>query len=302
MKRKTAALFLFLLTLFCLALGGCGLSPDGVETATGVTLDDLPGFTDSPYVVLNDNQPDFSEEDLTETSFESYSPLDSLGRCGVAYANVGVDLMPTEERGDIGSVKPSGWQTVKYDIVDGKYLYNRCHLIGFQLTGENANEENLITGTRYMNVDGMLPFENLVADYVKETGNHVLYRVTPVYAGDELVARGVQMEGYSVEDQGDGVCFNVFVYNAQPGITIDYATGDSWLTEDAPAESSAPEETASSEAGEVKDYVLNTSSMKFHLPDCSGAAGMSEQNRQDYTGTREALIEEGYSPCGICKP
>ena len=307
MKKRTAALFLSLLTLFCLVLGGCSLTPDTVATVTGVTLDDLPDFSDSPYVILDDNQPDFPEEDLTETSFESYSPLDSLGRCGVAYANVGTDLMPTEERGDIGSVKPSGWQTVKYDIVDGKYLYNRCHLIGFQLTGENANEQNLITGTRYMNVDGMLPFENLVADYVKETGNHVLYRVTPVYMGDELVARGVQMEGYSVEDQGEGVCFNVFVYNAQPGITIDYATGDSWLTEDAPAESapaetSAPVETAVSEEGEVKDYVLNTSSMKFHLPDCSGVAGMSDKNRQDYTGTREALIEEGYAPCGICKP
>ena len=166
---------------------------------------------------------------MTEESYETYSPLDELGRCGVAQANIGLDLMPTEKRGSIGQVKPSGWQTVKYDIVDGKYLYNRCHLIGYQLSGENANRENLITGTRYMNVEGMLPFENMVADYVKETENHVLYRVTPVFEGSELVARGVQIEALSVEDNGDGICFNVFVFNVQPGIVIDYATGDSHL-------------------------------------------------------------------------
>ena len=178
---------------------------------------------------LNENQPNFSQSDMTTEAFETYSELDELGRCGVAYANICKELMPTEERGNIGSVKPTGWQSAKYDVVDGKYLYNRCHLIGFQLAGENANKQNLITGTRYMNVTGMLPFENEVDDYVDETGNHVLYRVTPIFEGSELVARGVQMEAMSVEDAGESVCFNVFVYNVQPGISIDYATGNSRL-------------------------------------------------------------------------
>jgi len=198
---------------------------------TSVPLENVPPYSGSPFVAVNENKPDFGVEEFSEVAFESYSPLDMLGRCGVAYANIGPELMPTEERGEIGQVKPTGWQTVKYDIVDGKYLYNRCHLIGYQLTGENANEENLITGTRYLNVDGMLPFENVVADYIKETGNHVLYRVTPIYDGADLVAQGVQMEAMSVEDNGFGVCFNVYVYNVQPGVTIDYATGKSWLTQ-----------------------------------------------------------------------
>ena len=246
-------------------------------------------------VVLEDNQPDFPEEDFTSESFEEYSPLDALGRCGTAYANVGVETMPTEERGTISSVKPTGWHSVQYDFVDGKNLYNRCHLIGFQLTGENANERNLITGTRYMNVDGMLPFENLVADYVKETDNHVLYRVTPIFEGDNLVASGVLMEALSMEDDGEGVCFNVYVYNVQPGIAIDYATGESWAEgETAPAEDTqTPAETT---------YILNTSSKKFHLPDCSGVENMNPSNRQDYTGTRQSLLDQGYSPCGTCKP
>ena len=274
----------------CDGLTGCPLLEEGGGTPLSFSLEDVPEFSGEPYVVLNDNQPDFPEEDKTTDSFETYSSLDILGRCGAAYANVGVDLMPTEDRGDIGQVKPTGWHTVKYDIVDGKYLYNRCHLIGYQLTGENANEENLITGTRYMNVDGMLPFENLAADYVQETDNHVLYRVTPIFEGDNLVASGVQMEAWSVEDDGEGVCFNVYVYNNQPGVTIDYATGESWLTEEGEP------------SGEEINYVLNTSSKKFHLPDCSGVSSMSESNRQDYTGTREDLIAQGYSPCGICKP
>ena len=181
-----------------------------------VSMQQLPAYSGNPYVEIDGNQPGFTEKDKTKQSFEQYSELDSLGRCGTAYANVGEDLMPTEKRGSIGKVKPSGWHTVKYDIVDGKYLYNRCHLIGYQLTAENANEKNLITGTRFMNVNGMLPFENMVADYVKETGNHVLYRVTPVFEGNNLLATGVQMEAYSVEDEGDGICFNVFVYNVQP--------------------------------------------------------------------------------------
>lgn len=198
-----------------------------------ISMEEIPAYDGTPFVIIDQNQPTFTEEELTTRSYETYSPLDYLGRCGTVEACIGRDLMPTEERGDIHSVYPTGWEQERYDFVDGQSLYNRCHLIGFQLTGENANERNLITGTRYMNVDGMLPFENLVADYVKETGNHVLYRVSPIFDADELVARGVQMEALSVEDGGDGVCFNVFCYNVQPGVEIDYATGYNWLAEDA---------------------------------------------------------------------
>ena len=204
----------------------------GVQTEDGkniITIEEVPDYSGNAYIEINGNEPEFSEEDLSVSSFETYSALDSLGRCGEAYANVGVDLMPTEERGSIGKVKPTGWHTVKYDHVDGKYLYNRCHLIGYQLSGENANERNLITGTRYMNVEGMLPFENMVADYVKETKHHVLYRVTPVFEENNLLADGVQMEAFSVEDRGESISFNVFVYNIQPGISIDYETGESML-------------------------------------------------------------------------
>ena len=297
--KKIAALLLVCM----LCLTGCDQRLSN-HTPT-VSLDEIPAFSDQPYVVLNDNEPDFSEEEWTTESFETYSPLDSLGRCGVAYANIGVDLMPTEERGSIGQVKPTGWHTVRYDCVDGEYLYNRCHLIGYQLSGENANECNLITGTRYLNVEGMLPFENLVHDYVEETENHVLYRVTPIYEGDNLVASGVQMEALSVEDSGEGVCFNVYVYNCQPGVTIDYATGESWLIEEDADQNEQPSDdpmpTASSAAGETT-YILNTSSLKFHLPTCSGVASMKESNKQTYTGSREDLIAQGYAPCGQCKP
>ncbi len=296
MKRKLALLAALLMSCQ-LFLTGCELPADLTQvsgTTTVFDISDLPAYDgSSPYVVVNGNEPGFTEEDMTTDSYETYSELDELGRCGTAWANIGVDLMPTEDRGNISQVKPSGWQTVKYDIVDGKYLYNRCHLIGFQLTGENANEKNLITGTRYMNVDGMLPFENLVADYVKETENHVLYRVTPVYEGDDLVARGVQMEGRSVEDEGEGGSFNVFVYNVQPGSTSDYATGESALS---------GEESGTTSGNEEVRYVLNTSSKKFHKPDCSSVSSISAENREDYTGTRAALMEEGYEPCGNCKP
>ena len=191
------------------------------------SIEEIPPFSDVAYVAVNDNVPFFMPEEITDESFEEYAELDELGRCGVTMACIGIDIMPTEDRGEIGSVKPSGWQSVKYDCVEGKYLYNRCHLIGFQLAGENANKRNLITGTRYLNIEGMLPFENLVADYVKETKNHVMYRVTPLFDGDDLVAHGVLMEGYSVEDAGEGVQFCVYAYNAQPGIIIDYQTGNS---------------------------------------------------------------------------
>lgn len=200
---------------------------NGKQPPAAVDLNSIPAFSGTPYVAINGNVPYFEEGDMTENSYETYAELDALGRCGVAVSCIGKDLMPTEERGSIGQVKPSGWQTVKYDFVDGKYLYNRCHLIGFQLTGENANKGNLITGTRYMNTEGMLPFENMVADYIKETGNHVMYRVTPVFNGQELVARGVLMEAKSVEDDGEGILFCVYVYNDQPGVVIDYLTGES---------------------------------------------------------------------------
>ena len=198
--------------------------------SSNITIDNIPAYSGDDYIILNNNIPNFSESDLTTTSFEEYAPLDDLGRCGVAYSNIGTDIMPTEKRESISSVKPSGWQSVKYDIVEGKYLYNRSHLIGYQLTAENANDRNLITGTRYFNATLMLPYENMVADYIKETNNHVLYRVTPVFEGNNLVATGVQMEAKSVEDNGEGIEFNVFVYNVQPGITIDYATGNSALS------------------------------------------------------------------------
>lgn len=208
-----------------------GEQTDSVEESV-ITLETLPEYHGIPFVELEGNLPAFTEEELTTTGYEAYSPLDLLGRCGEARACVGLELMPTEERGSIGMIKPSGWQTVRYDDrIDGKYLYNRCHLIGYQLTGENANEMNLITGTRYLNVEGMLPFENEIADYVQETGNHVLYRVTPIFRGVELVARGVQMEAYSVEDGGEGVSFHVYCYNVQPGVGINYLTGDSWAEE-----------------------------------------------------------------------
>ena len=267
--------------------------PPPAADSPAVTQPDysVPAYTGEPWAQVGDNIPRFDKFALTTEAFESYSPLDALGRCGEALACIGPELMPTEEREPIGMIRPSGWQLVKYDFVDGRYLYNRCHLIGFQLTGENANEQNLITGTRYMNTNGMLPFENQVAKYIRKTGNHVLYRVTPEFDGDHLLCTGVRMEAYSVEDDGAGVCFHVFAYNVQPGVTIDYATGESRLTEESTME--APAEFT---------YTLNIRSLKFHDPACSGAKDISEKNRQNYTGSRDDLIADGYSPCGICQP
>ncbi len=235
--KRLLALFLALFMVF--TLSGC--EEEEVDLALDIAIavleglesppedpEEIPPFSGEPFIAVNSNTPFFVEEEYTTESYEYYSELDDLGRCGMTMACIGTDIMPTEDRGSIGSVKPSGWQSVKYDCVDGKYLYNRCHLIGFQLAGENANKCNLITGTRFLNIEGMLPFEDMVADYVKETENHVLYRVTPLYNGGDLVAEGVLLEGWSVEDQGEGICFCVYAYNAQPGIVIDYATGDSW--------------------------------------------------------------------------
>ena len=273
------------------------------------SLSDISAFSGTPYVVVNDNIPYFTDQELSVNSFENYSELDSLGRCGTAYASIGKDIMPTEKRGPIGHIKPSGWQTAKYDCVDGKYLYNRCHLIGFQLAAENHNEKNLITGTRYMNVDGMLPFENMVADYVKETGNHVQYRVTPIYDGNNPVATGVLMEGKSVEDNGEGILFNVFCYNVQPGVEIDYTTGKSHASEDAVLDKSNQTDDIledavqnSSENNPEVTYILNINTKKFHRPDCSSLSRTKEENKETFTGSKDNLIQQGYEACKNCNP
>ena len=274
-------------------------NPDGYKVALG----SIPEFSGEAYIAVNNNIPGFSASDRTSRYFENYEALDSLGRCGIAFACLGRETMPTEERGTIGSVKPSGWRTVKYDIVDGKYLYNRCHLIGFQLSGENANTRNLITGTRYLNIEGMLPFENMVADYIKETGNHVLYRVTPVFKGSELVCRGVQMEAYSVEDNGDGICFNVYCYNSQPGISINYSTGESELNRI--ADTTKPPLTTQKETSEEKTtsgYVSNASYGVWVTR--SGKRYHSDRYCSNMKEPSNITVEEaksqGYTPCGKC--
>ena len=260
----------------------------------------VPVYSGEPYTELNGNIPYFTDREKTEDVFEHYSDLDTLGRCGAAYANICKELMPTEKRGEIGMIKPTGWHTVRYDdIISDKYLYNRCHLIGFQLAGENANEKNLVTGTRYMNVDGMLPFENMIADYVKETDNHVLYRVTPILVGDNLVCRGVEREAYSVEDNGEGTSFHVFVYNIQPGIEIDYATGDSWV---ANSMADIVDDTEEHAQYATTLYVINAKTRKFHFPDCDSVGKISKQNKKERETDRAELIAEGYTPCGSCKP
>lgn len=277
------------------ALSSYSLYKSGKIT-TAVKLSAVTTYSGSAAVSINGNQPKFSSRMKTTTSKETYSKLDSLGRCGIAYACIGRDLMPTEERSSIGMIKPAGWHTVRYDdLVDGKYLYNRCHLIGFQLTGENDNERNLITGTRYLNVDGMLPYENMVADYIQSTGNHVLYRVTPIYSGDDLLCRGVQMEAYSVEDNGEGICFNVFAYNVQPGIKIHYSTGESERVSGEKTDNTGTTPT------EIT-YVLNKNTKKFHIPTCSSVADINASNKEESSSSRETIISKGYDPCKRCNP
>jgi len=335
--KKRSILIVSVLLAICLLFSGCGIdssdpqgtgpsqitsstsSPDSLENnessnistpsdtndntnqtqsdSKPVSLDSIPAYSGKAYVYINNGNPGFSDSDLKTKSYEYYSPRDRLGRCGVVHACIGRDIMPTEDRGSIGMVKPTGWHTVKYDCVDGKYLYNRCHLIGFQLTGENANEENLITGTRYMNVTGMLPFENMVADYVKETGNHVMYRVTPLFKGNNLLAHGVQMEAYSVEDDGDGICFNVFVYNVQPQITIDYATGESSYN----GTVIEPDDDDDYQT-QSASYILNKNTKKIHLPSCYSVDQMKESNKEYYTGDIDDLLGRGYSRCKNCNP
>lgn len=309
MNKKFLNILLILIVLLSV-LSGCSAGENNFFNDLDITaqsasdyvnydLSNVPDYDGKAYVELNGNVPEFSESEKTYSeSFEEYGKLDSLGRCTYAVSCIGKDLMPTEKRGSIGSVKPSGWHISKYDFVDGKYLYNRCHLIGYQLTAENANERNLITGTRYLNVEGMLPFENDVADYIEITNNHVYYKVTPIFEGNNLVANGVQMQAYSVEDNGQGISFNVYCYNVQPGVAIDYATGDN----QAVASSSASVTSTSSDEADKKTYIVNTKTKKFHNPDCDGAKKMSSSNKKKYKGTRDSLISNGYSPCQKCNP
>lgn len=318
MKRRWLSVALLLLLCLSLLLSGCdalgsrgGVGGGGDEKETEqrqvggyASVEGIPDYSGKAYVELEGNQPHFTAEELTTEAYEFYSELDSRGRCGYTMACVGKEIMPTEDRGEISSVKPSGWQNKKYpaDLVDGQYLYNRCHLIGFQLTGENANKKNLITGTRYLNIEGMLPFEDMIADYVKETGNHVMYRVTPIFVGNNLLASGVRMEGYSVEDNGEGICFHVFAYNVQPGITINYATGANWLNGDAEAVTTGEDTVETTVPEGEPTYVINKNTGKFHKPTCPGVQDIKPENREDFYGTKQELLDQKYTICGICKP
>lgn len=310
-----------------------------VNNNSYVSLDAIPAYDGKAYVAVNNNEPFFMDSDMTTTAFENYSDLDSLGRCGVAYANICKDIMPTEERGKIGMIKPSGWHTVKYDVIKDRYLYNRCHLVGYQLAGENANPKNLITGTRYLNVEGMLPFENLVADYVNNTGNHVLYRVTPMFSGSNLVANGVLIEAKSVEDNGGGILFNVYCYNVQPGVGINYENGDSWLDGTVPQEQSAQTGAAQNGGSQSSDGSQagasagdtgssgsttgsassgsDSSAAENSAADSSNSetmvhitatgkkyhrAGCRTLKKSDTEVTLDEAKSMGLSPCGICNP
>lgn len=315
------------------------LQDELVNNNSYVSLDAIPAYDGKAYVAVNNNEPFFTDSDMTTTAFENYSDLDSLGRCGVAYANICKEIMPTEKRGKIGMIKPSGWHTVKYDVIKDRYLYNRCHLIGYQLAGENANPKNLITGTRYLNVEGMLPFENLVADYVNNTGNHVLYRVTPMFSGSNLVANGVLIEAKSVEDNGGGILFNVYCYNVQPGVGINYENGDSWLDGTAPQEQSAQTGAAQNGGSQSSDGSQvgasagdtgssgsitgsaasgsDTSPAENSVSDSSNSktmvhitatgkkyhrAGCRTLKKSDTEVTLDEAKSMGLSPCGICNP
>ena len=278
-----------------------GPQEDLVNNNSYVSLDAIPAYDGRAYVAVNNNEPFFTDSDMTTTAFENYSDLDSFGRCGVAYANICKDIMPTEERGKIGMIKPSGWHTVKYDVIKDRYLYNRCHLIGYQLAGENANPKNLITGTRYLNVEGMLPFENLVADYVNNTGNHVLYRVTPMFSGSNLVANGVLIEAKSVEDNGGGILFNVYCYNVQPGVGINYENGDSWLdgttgSASSGSDTSAVENSAADSSNSETMVHITATGKKYHR------AGCRTLKKSDTEVTLDEAKSMGLSPCGICNP
>ncbi len=292
--------------LAAIAVFACACTPP--EQRQTFSLTSVPAYSGAAYVELDDNKPDFTEKEKKCTkSFEKYSRLDELGRCSTAFANVSVKTMPTEKRGSISSVRPTGWVQKSYGFIRDGMLYNRCHLIAYQLTGENANERNLITGTRYMNTEGMLPFENKVADYVRSTRNHVLYRVTPIFDGDNLLASGVEMEAWSVEDNGAGVCYDVYCYNVQPGVAITYASGRS-KSDGTISGRSRTKGSTSSAASKRKTssaqtkYVLNTGTMKFHRSNCSAVPTIAPENKRTYSGKRRNLIKKGYTPCGMCNP
>ncbi len=280
-------------SLLCAVLSGADDRPYAPPTDDPSQLR-ASAFSGSPYIILQNNVPQFTDAEKQQTeAFELYTPTDALGRCGIAYANLCRELMPTEDRGSISSVTPTGWHNKQYDIVSGGWLYNRSHIIGFQLAGEQANARNLITGTRYMNAEGMLPFENRIADYIEDTDHHVLYRATPVFWGDNLLADGVRLEAWSVEDNGAGICFHIFCYNVQPGIVLDYATGENHAADAPPPDD---------DTTVIVVFILNLQSKKFHLPECRFAATITTQNRMEYSGARDALIDDGYSPCGHCDP
>ena len=278
------------------------VSSIGTGNATAVKPSDIPAYSGKPYAIVNNNIPNFSASELTQKGYEKYSPLDSLGRTQMAIASVGKDTMPapSEERGSISSIKPSGWIQAKYTNVSGGWLYNRCHLIGWQLSAENANKSNLITGTKYLNINGMLPFENMVADYIKETGDHVAYRITPIYEGNNLLASGVQMEAYSIGDKGESICFNVYCYNVQPGVTINYATGASeGPTEEVvsstptPAPTPTPEPEVSTEQTTQMVWIPNSGS-KYHS--YSGCSNMKNPRQV----SKEEAVRLDYEPCKKC--
>ena len=319
MKRfiKLVALLLALIFTLSSCFPGLEVDDEDDEAPAGNNQGAYEEEPLEPYEVINGNVPYFTADEITSVAYEYYSPLDALGRCGVVHASIGKKTMPPkgDKRGDISSVYPTGWVQEKYDtdLVEGGYLYNRSHLIGWQLTDEDDNERNLITGTRYFNVEGMLPFENMVADYIDETGNHVMYRVTPDFKGANLVASGVLMEAISVEDNGEGISFCVYVFNYQPGIVINYQTGANYLGETQKPSTNGPESDTGTDSGtngnnqgpqdpEVLNYILNTNSMKFHTPTCSYASKISETNKKAYRGTRNDLIDDGYTPCSTCKP
>lgn len=292
-----AALLLGAAILLAVAgLSGAGKGPLSRERF----LASPPAYEGEPGCVVNGDRPFFTEEDLKDADGLRLSELDRLGRCGPAAALLGPETQATEKRGAIGDVRPSGWHTVRYDDrIEDRYLYNRCHLLAYQLSGENADPRNLITGTRYMNVEGMLPVEILVGNYIQQSGRHVLYRVTPVFLGRELLARGVLMEAQSLEDGGRGLQLCRYVFNVQPGVLLDYASGESRAdpTWKVPEGEVGPEPDAREAV-----YVLNTRTLRFHLPDCPAAAEIAEGNRIDFRGSREEVLEMGYSPCGVCGP
>ena len=364
---RTLASLLLTMSLCLPSLSGCAgiestengnIAASSQQVSAGsaaAKLSDIPEYSGALCIDVNKGQPGFSADDAARGSFMEFSELDFEGRCGTAFGLIGPETVSNAERGDISQVHPSGWVQHRYSFVDREMLYNRSHLIAHQLCGEDANERNLITGTHTMNAVGMTYYEDLVGNYVRRTNNHVLYRVTPLFAANDLVARGVQMEAESVEDGGQTIRFNVFVYNVEPGVKIDYVTGDNWESSEVPAVKTKGETTTTrgtgtdaalsqyaaskGEAGasgtsgssdtssstqaapsgssdaktsgdssssasttEQQTYILNKRSHKFHRPECDSVQSMSPSNKEEFTGLRQTLIDEGYTPCRSCNP